>query len=69
MDGNGRIDRFVMNLMLVTGGYNWTVIRTSERAAYMASLEQASCHGDIADFTRFVASEMDIGKARLKDGG
>ena len=26
-DGNGRIARFVMNAMLASGGYPWTVIR------------------------------------------
>lgn len=66
MDGNGRIGRFIMNLMLVAGGYNWTVIRTSERASYMASLEQASCHGNIADFTKFVASEMAYWKGEIE---
>lgn len=58
MDGNGRIGRFIMNLMLVAGGYNWTVIRTSERTRYMASLEAASTEGRIEDFVNFVASEM-----------
>ena len=62
MDGNGRIGRFLMNLMLVSGGYNWTVIRTSERARYFASLEAASAHGKIEEFSRFMASEMDYWK-------
>jgi Fic family protein len=26
MDGNGRVGRFVMNVMLASGGYPWTVI-------------------------------------------
>ncbi len=58
MDGNGRIGRFIMNLMLVSGGYQWTVIRTSERTRYMAALEEASAHGNILPFTQFVESEM-----------
>ena len=62
MDGNGRIGRFLMNLMLVSGGYNWTVIRTSERARYMASLEAASTQGKIEEFSKFVASEMEYWK-------
>lgn len=69
MDGNGRIGRFIMNLMLVAGGYNWTVIRTSERSTYMASLEQASCHGNIADFTKFVAAEMAFWKSEIERRG
>ncbi|MBI2604780.1 MAG: Fic family protein [Deltaproteobacteria bacterium] len=62
MDGNGRIGRFIMNLMLISGGYNWTVIRISERARYMASLEKASAQGEIEDFTAVVASEMEYWK-------
>lgn len=58
MDGNGRIGRFIMNLMLISGGYNWTVIRTSERSKYMAALEKASVDCNIKPFTEFVASEM-----------
>jgi len=58
MDGNGRIGRFIMNLMLVSGGYQWTVIRASERARYMAALEEASARGNILPFTKFVEFEM-----------
>ena len=57
-DGNGRIGRFLMNTMLASGGYNWTVIRVDRRAEYMAALEKASVRGDISDFTQFVAEEM-----------
>jgi Fic family protein len=58
MDGNGRIGRFLMNLMLVSGGYPWTIIRTARRPDYMRTLEEASTGRDIKPFTRFVASEM-----------
>lgn len=57
-DGNGRIGRFIMNLMLISGGYNWTVIRSTERKRYMECLEIASSNYDIKPFTRFVLSEM-----------
>lgn len=57
-DGNGRIGRFLLNLMLASGGYDWTVVRVDRRPAYMAALEQASVHGNITDFTRFIAEEM-----------
>lgn len=64
MDGNGRIGRFLMNLMLVSGGYAWTVIRTSERARYMASLEAASAEGRIEEFSNFITSEMEYWKGQ-----
>lgn len=54
MDGNGRTARFLMNVMLVTGGYAWRIITIEERAAYMAALEKASVEGDIADFATLI---------------
>jgi hypothetical protein len=59
-DGNGRIGRFLMNAMLASGGYPWTVIRVTQRAEYMSALEEASTRGGIAPFTRFVAQEMKV---------
>jgi hypothetical protein len=64
-DGNGRLGRFLMNLMLCSGGYSWTVVRVDRRAAYMAALEQASVHGKISDFAKFVAEELNA-SATLK---
>ena len=57
-DGNGRLARFLMNLMLASGGYYWTILRMESRADYMRALESASFHGDIAPFAEFVAKEM-----------
>lgn len=56
MDGNGRIARFLMNLMLTTGGYVWTVIPVERRTEYMTALERASSYQDIGPFAEFVAS-------------
>lgn len=58
MDGNGRIGRFILNLMLVSGGYSWTVIRTENRSQYMQSLDAASSEGNIEPFAKFVSSEL-----------
>jgi len=66
MDGNGRIGRFILNLMLVAGGYHWTVIRTSERARYMASLEEASVRGNIKPFAKFIVTEMNSWNAEIQ---
>jgi Fic family protein len=33
MDGNGRMARFLMNAMLASGGYPWTVVRVEDRGA------------------------------------
>jgi Fic family protein len=54
MDGNGRIGRFLMNVMLAAGGYPWTVIPIENRDDYMAALESASVEQDIAPFAIFL---------------
>lgn len=56
LDGNGRIARFLMNVMMAAAGQSWTVIRLEERAAYMRALEAASVEGDIRPFAAFLAN-------------
>lgn len=58
MDGNGRMARFTMNLMLASGGYPWTVIRVEDRSTYMAALEKASVADDLTTFSNFVADSV-----------
>jgi hypothetical protein len=55
MDGNGRIGRFLMNVMLASGGYPWTIVPLDRRDTYMAALESASVKQDIRPFTRFLS--------------
>ncbi|MCG7980749.1 MAG: Fic family protein [gamma proteobacterium symbiont of Clathrolucina costata] len=55
MDGNGRIGRFLMNVMLASGGYPWTVVPLQRRDAYMDALEQASVNHNIVPFTDFLS--------------
>jgi Fic family protein len=55
IDGNGRIGRFLMNVMMASGGYPWTVIPVENRTAYLHALEKASVGEDIAPFADFVA--------------
>lgn len=57
-DGNGRIARFLMNVMLAAGGYRWTVIRVEDRSLYLAALESASVDSDILPFARFLAERV-----------
>ena len=57
-DGNGRMARFMMNAMLASGGYPWTVIRVEDRDAYLSALDRASVDMDIAPFTTFVAERV-----------
>jgi len=55
MDGNGRIGRFLMNAMLASGGFPWTVIRVEWRAEYLAALDAASAQGKITPLTKLLA--------------
>jgi Fic family protein len=57
-DGNGRTARFLMNVMLASGGYSWLVIRVEDRASYLAAMEQASVGGDIRPFAAFIADRV-----------
>jgi Fic family protein len=55
MDGNGRMGRFLMNVMLAGGGYPWVVVPLEARGAYMAALEEASVGQNIQPFADFLA--------------
>ena len=57
-DGNGRLARLIMNTMLASGGYPWTIIRVDDRQPYMAALESASVHQDITPFTALLAHRI-----------
>ena len=59
MDGNGRMGRFLMNVMLASGGYPWTVVPVEQRAVYMGALEEASVNQNIIPFTDFLAKLVD----------
>jgi len=63
MDGNGRMGRFLMNVMLASGEYPWTVIPVADRQTYMEALEKASVGEDIAPFSDFLARLVKRGLA------
>jgi hypothetical protein len=69
MDGNGRMGRFLMNVMLAAGGYPWTVIPVQRRNAYMRSLEAASTEFSIGPFAEFLAGLVRDGMAGKQQAG
>jgi Fic/DOC family protein len=54
MDGNGRIGRFLLNVMLAAGGYPWTVIPLEKRDDYMNALERGGVDQNIKPFLIFL---------------
>jgi fido (protein-threonine AMPylation protein) len=54
-DGNGRMGRLLMNVMMASGGYPWTVVPVEKRDEYMSALEQASVNKNIVPFASFLA--------------
>ena len=57
-DGNGRMARFLMNAMLASGGYPWTVIRVQDRKGYLAALDRTSIDMKIVPFARFISERV-----------
>ncbi|MEP3333183.1 Fic family protein [Sedimentitalea sp.] len=57
-DGNGRMARFLMNAMLASGGYPWTIVDVDHRGAYMSALEAASVGDDISPFAGLILDRM-----------
>jgi Fic family protein len=64
IDGNGRIGRFLMNVVLAGGGYPWMVIPLDTRVEYMAALEEASVKKNIEPFSIFLAGLVEKGMAQ-----
>ncbi|MFT6914931.1 MAG: hypothetical protein ACJAWL_001230 [Motiliproteus sp.] len=56
IDGNGRMGRFLMNVMLASGGYPWIIVPVEQRANYMAALEEASVNKNIVPFADFLST-------------
>jgi Fic family protein len=56
-DGNGRMSRLLMNLMLLQSGYPPVVIRLGERDLYLAALGRADT-GEDEDFLTFIAEHV-----------
>ena len=58
MDGNGRMGRFLMNVMLAAGHYPWLVVPVTQRNQYMSALETASTTQNIKPFALFLAKML-----------
>ena len=57
-DGNGRVARLVMNIMLMQSGYPLVVILKNDRKKYYQTLEKAD-KGDLLPFVSFIAQAVE----------
>ena len=55
-DGNGRMARLLMNMILIKHGFTVAMIRQDNREEYLDSLEQADKTEDLTEFISYVAS-------------
>ena len=53
-DGNGRVSRLLMNLLLINSGYTLTVIKKVDRKKYYDTLQRAD-NGNLKPFVNFIA--------------
>jgi Fic family protein len=58
-DGNGRVARLVMNLVLMRGGYPPISVRPEERLKYIRSLQQAQAGQGTENFHAFLYERLD----------
>ena len=54
-DGNGRMARLLMNMILIRHGYTVAIVPIQERNRYIESLEQADKSEDLTEFIGYVA--------------
>lgn len=54
-DGNGRMARLLMNMILIKHGYTVAIIAIQERNRYIESLERADKSENLAEFITYVA--------------
>lgn len=58
VDGNGRIARLLMNMMLMQHGYPPTIIRKRDRLAYIIALEKAQTGGAKDDYFSLITKSV-----------
>ena len=58
-DGNGRMARLLMNMILIRHGYTVALIRLESREDYLNHLERADRSEDLTEFIDFIASSCE----------
>ena len=58
-DGNGRMARLLMNMILIKHGYTVSLIRHEDRDTYLGRLEQADKSEDLTEFIEYIANSCE----------
>ena len=58
-DGNGRMARLLMNMILIKHGYTVSLIRHEDRDEYLGQLEQADKTEDLTEFINYIANSCE----------
>jgi Fic family protein len=58
-DGNGRVARLLMNLLLLRGGYPPVAVRPQDRPAYLAALQRHQAAGGSEAFDTLLLGRLD----------
>jgi len=53
-DGNGRVARLLMNLILMAAGYPSAIIRKEDRKQYIETIEKGQLKGNLSDYDSFM---------------
>jgi Fic family protein len=57
-DGNGRMARLLLNLILMQAGYPPLVVRLEQKGEYLLALEQADADNDLEPFIRLMGQAL-----------
>lgn len=71
-DGNGRIGRLLMNLLLGAEGQPWVTVMADERSAYFKTLQRAQVDEDFLPWGRFLATRARRARKaaeKVREGG
>ncbi len=60
IDGNGRVSRLLVNLVLMRSGYLPAMYRVKERTRYISALQRADTEGDDTDFVAVTAKAVEV---------
>jgi Fic family protein len=67
-DGNGRMARLLLNLILMQAGYPPIVVRLEQKGAYLLALEQADADNDLEPFIRLMGQSLLASLKLITDG-